>query len=56
MNLIRTSVNSIGGVVLGASFSISDLIPKIAGVILGAILIVLSIFLRDKNENEEKEV
>ena len=55
MNLIRTSVNSIGGVVLGASFSISDLIPKIAGVILGAILIVLSIFLRDKNENEEKE-
>lgn len=55
MNLIRTSVNSIGGIVLGASFSISDIVPQIAGLILGAILIILSVFLREKNEGEEKE-
>ncbi len=48
VSLIRTSVNSIGGIILGASFILTDDTPKFIGIALGLILITLSIMYREK--------
>ena len=45
-NLFRASVNSIGGVILGASLTNDELIFQITGCILGALLIILSVLLK----------
>lgn len=48
LNIVRTSVNSIGGIILGANFGISDAHLKITCIILGCLLIGISIFFLEK--------
>jgi len=47
-NIVRTSINSIGGILLGANFGISDIPIKVTSIILGALLIFISIFFQEK--------
>jgi len=51
-NLLKTSVNSIGGIILGASFSLTELLQKIVFGVLGLVLIIVSIFLRERKQDE----
>jgi hypothetical protein len=53
--LFRASVNSIGGVILGAALTIDQPIYKIVGSILGAVLVVLSIFLKQSQPKNHEE-
>jgi hypothetical protein len=55
INLVRTSVNSIGGIILGASFSVTETAPKIIGLLMGALLIGLSIFYREKSKEKQSD-
>jgi len=54
-NLFRASVNSIGGVVLGVSLTLSGTIYQVCGAIMGAILIILSIFLKQREASKVEE-
>lgn len=53
INLARSSINSIGGIILGASFSVTEIVPKIIGVCMGALLIVLSFLYREKSKKDK---
>jgi len=54
-NLLKDSVNSVGGIILGASLSISGLLNQLIAVGLGLILVVISIALREKEGELEEE-
>jgi len=54
-NLWKASVNSIGGIILGASISIADNTLKISGCILGALLIAISILLTRNTKEKDQE-
>ncbi len=54
-NLFRSSVNSIGGVILGAALTIVEPVYKIVGVLLGSILILVSIFLKEHEKKTAQE-
>jgi len=56
INLTRTSVNSIGGIILGASFTITELTPRVIGIVLGLILLVLSLVYREKSSREPEKI
>jgi len=53
-NLFRASVNSIGGIMLGAAITMDQLIYQVIGSILGIILISMSVFLKESNKNKEE--
>jgi hypothetical protein len=55
LNLLKTSVNSIGGVILGMSLSLTQSIQQYVAAGLGIALIIISIALRDQPENPGKE-
>jgi len=55
LNLLRTTVNSIGGVILGMSLSLTQDIQRYIAIALGAALILLSVFLRDQARKESEE-
>jgi len=55
LNFVRTSVNSIGGILLGASLNISELHIKITGIILGILLISISILFLEKASKKQQE-
>ena len=46
-NFFRATVNSIGGIILGAALTISEPIYKIVGCVLAVVLIVISVFLKE---------
>jgi len=48
LNIVRTSINGIGGIILGANFGITDTYLKIACIVLGCLLIGVSIFFQEK--------
>ncbi len=50
LNLLKTSVNSIGGIILGLSLSLSGAIQQYIVGGLGGILIIISIFLREDQD------
>jgi hypothetical protein len=52
-NLFRSSVNSVGGIVLGASLTMTDTVYQIAGSILGGLLIILSVFLKQSERKSD---
>lgn len=52
-NFFKTTVNSIGGIILGASFALQNTLYTVIGVVLGALLVFLSIFLREKFDPKE---
>lgn len=52
-NLLKASVNSIGGIILGASFSLTQVTHQIVAATLGLILIAISIALREKKNKED---
>lgn len=54
-NLFRATVNSIGGIFLGAALTISEPIYKIIGVLLGAVLIVISVFLKESEQKNKQD-
>lgn len=54
-NLFRASVNSIGGVVLGAAITIDKPVYQIIGSLLGAALIILSIFLKERESKKQED-
>lgn len=53
--LFRASVNSIGGIVLGAALTMSAPIYQIIGSLLGATLIAISIFLRESKSKQQED-
>jgi hypothetical protein len=56
INFYKTGVNSIGGVIVGASIALTDNTYKIIGVIMGLCLVVLSFIITEKNEEDEVDV
>lgn len=54
-NLFRASVNSIGGVFLGVALTMDNLIYRIIGSLLGAILIAISVFLKETEPKKKVE-
>ena len=51
LNLLKTSVNSIGGVILGMSLSLNQPIQQYVAAGLGIALIIIRVALRDQPEN-----
>lgn len=54
-NLFRASVNSLGGIVLGAAITMSEPVYQIAGSLLGAALILVSIFLKESQTKKKED-
>jgi hypothetical protein len=54
-NLFRASVNSIGGIVLGASLTMNDFVFKAIGSILGGVLIATSLFLKQSEPKKSED-
>lgn len=52
-NLFRSSVNSIGGVIFGLAIALDNTLYQIIGGILGAILIGLSVFLKQQEPKKD---
>lgn len=54
-NLFRATVNSIGGIVLGAAITMNQPVYQIIGSILGLALISLSIFLKQSEPKKQED-